>query len=302
MPWLQLLAQTSSEHAPIIEAAFFNSGARSVTLKEYIPAGEHEKPILEPKIGENPLWDTLSVVGLFDNDSNTESIEWLLHQQLTPLNGLTPSLRWERLDDKDWEREWMENYHPIPCADKLWICPSWATPPDPDAVNIILDPGLAFGTGTHPTTFLCLQWLAKQPLHNTQIMDYGCGSGILGITALLLGAKQAIGIDIDPQALRASQDNSQRNQLSAGQLTLHLPQDCPQTQVDIMLANILAAPLIELADTLTSHIKPEGKICLSGILTTQAESVIAAYTHTIDFEPIIQKGEWVCLSGHKKTD
>lgn len=301
MPWLQLFADTSSDHAAAFENALFNAGAASVTFKEHIPHGQQEKPILEPTLGETPLWDTTRVVGLFDADINTQSIEKMLKEQLGKQdNSLSLSLRWEQLEDKDWEREWMKNYHPIQCAENLWICPSWTAPPNPDAINILLDPGLAFGTGTHPTTFLCLQWLAEQNLSNTTLIDYGCGSGILGVAALLLGTTQAVGVDIDPQALIASRENLQRNQLPAECFTVHQPQDCPDIQVDIMVANILAGPLVDLAEALITPLKSNGYICLSGILSTQADAVMQAYSHAIDFDPVSQKDEWVRLTGRKK--
>ncbi|MFT5421393.1 MAG: ribosomal protein L11 methyltransferase [Candidatus Endobugula sp.] len=316
MPWLQLFADTDKHHAAAIEDALLNAGAASVTFKEHIPHGQNENPILEPSLGETPLWQHTRVIGLFDADINTQAINWLLEQQLSLADNSSLRLRWEQLEDKDWEREWMQNYHPIQCAEHLWVCPSWIAPPDPTATNILLDPGLAFGTGTHPTTFLCLQWLAAQALddaegnsyrnsyrnnfRNSHIIDYGCGSGILGVAALLLGAQQATGVDIDPQAIIASQDNLQRNHLTADRFTIHLPENCPNQAADIMLANILAGPLAELADTLLALIKPHGKICLSGILSHQAQAVMDAYSHAIDFDPVEQKQEWVRLSGCKR--
>ena len=305
MPWLQLFADTSNDNATAIEDALLNAGAVSVTFKEHIPQGNAEKPILEPALGETPLWDHTRIVGLFDADINTDSIDWLLFQQLSPqqsdstLNSL--QLRWEQLEDKDWEREWMQNYHPIQCADNLWICPSWIAPPAPEAINILLDPGLAFGTGTHPTTFLCLQWLAEQSLDDLHVIDFGCGSGILGVAALLLGARQATGIDIDPQALLATQDNLQRNKLAADRFNVYLPQDCPQQSTQIMLANILAGPLVTLADELIQRIEPKGKICLSGILHHQADAVMDAYSDHITFDPVTQKEEWVRLTGYRHS-
>lgn len=295
MPWLQLFVNTDDQQAPVIEDALLNAGALSVTFKEHIPAGEIEKPILEPGLNETPLWNHTRVVGLFDSVINNESVNWLLDQLFEePLQ-----YRWEQLEDKDWEREWMQNYQPIQCGDNLWICPSWITPPNNNAINVLMDPGLAFGTGTHPTTFLCMQWLAAQTLTNNDIIDYGCGSGILGVTGLLLGAQQAIGVDIDPQALIATHDNLARNHLPKERFTVHLPQDCPSTQADIVIANILAGPLVELAETLLSHLKPGGKLCLSGILQSQAETIMAAYTHAIHFDPVAEKDGWVRLSGNK---
>ena len=298
MPWLQLITNTPRDQASIIEDAFINAGAVSVTFQEHIPSGLEEQPILEPGLGETPLWDQARITGLFTSDCSTQQVDWLLQQTLDPL----PTTRWEQLEDKDWEREWMSNYQPIQCAKSLWICPSWQSPPDPSATNILLDPGLAFGTGTHPTTFLCMQWLASQELTQKQVIDYGCGSGILGITALKLGAKEAIGIDIDPQALIATENNVKNNGLYAKQFTAHLPEKVPSIKtVDIVIANILAGPLVELADELLALLKPGGKICLSGVLASQESAVKAAYQHQIIFEPTSQKEEWIQLSGHRMT-
>ncbi len=296
MPWLQLIADTQRENISQIEDALLSAGAVSVTLQEHIPQGFQEQPILEPSLGETPLWDNSRITGLFTADCDTDQVSRLINQHA---NAET-TLRWEQLEDKDWEREWMDNYHPIQCAESLWICPSWQAPPNPKATNVLLDPGLAFGTGTHPTTFLCMQWLATQTLEEKAVIDYGCGSGILGIACLLLGAKQVTGIDIDPQALTATQDNVKRNNLSPSQFPVFLPQKNHNIEpVDIVIANILAGPLVELADTLLSHLKVGGKLCLSGILKEQADKVKAAYSHYIEFEPVEQKEEWVRLCGYR---
>jgi ribosomal protein L11 methyltransferase len=302
MPWLQLIAETDKQSVETLEEALLTAGALSVSIQEHIPAGASEQPILEPSLGETPLWDKTRVIGLFDAANDIQQIDWLLKQLLNTPNCSSPSFYWEQLEDKDWEREWMQNYQPIQVAATLWICPSWLTPPDPKATNILLDPGLAFGTGTHPTTFLCMQWLAAQDLRDKLVVDYGCGSGILGITALLLGAKKVIGIDIDPQALLSTQENLKRNQLPTERFTVYLPEDCPElnAQSDIVLANILAGPLVGLSEKLTSFLKPKGKICLSGILEQQAEQVVEAYFSSIKFEPRSQKQEWVKLSGMNK--
>ncbi len=293
MPWLQRLTDTHRDNAPAIEDALLEAGAVSVTLTEHIPPGNTEKPILEPKLGETLLWEKTQVIGFFDAGCNTNTID----QQLSPHLSEQCASRWEQLEDKDWEREWMQNYQPIQCAESLWICPSWITPPDPNAINVMLDPGLAFGTGTHPTTFLCMQWLAEQPLQQQEVIDYGCGSGILGVTALLLGAKQATGIDIDPQALLASHENTQRNGLNPALFPVFLPESAPPATMDIVVANILAAPLVDLAEHILALLKPGGKLCLSGILVEQAQDVINAYSHNIDFNPTTTKEEWVRLDG-----
>ncbi len=288
MPWLELRIDSSREDAPALEDSLLTAGALSVTLQD-----NADQPIFEPALGETPLWQATRVTGLFEADVDTAKIERRL--RLTQPH-------WHVVEDKDWEREWMQHYHPIQCGERLWICPSWLAPPDPSAVNLLLDPGLAFGTGTHPTTFLCLSWLADQNLEGLSVMDYGCGSGILGIASLLLGARQAAGVDIDPQALLATQDNAARNGLPPEKFPVFYPKQAPTGAVDLLLANILAGPLVELAPTLLDLLKPGGSICLSGVLASQAEAVQKAYCSAIDFAPIRQKDEWVCMTGIRFAD
>ena len=292
MPWLQLKINSSREQAATIEPALVKAGALSVTLKD-----NADEPILEPALGETPLWRETQIIALFEADVNTQAVD----QQVQPSLGAEDQSRWEQLEDKDWSRAWMDDYHPIQCGERLWICPSWTKPPVADAINLMLDPGLAFGTGTHPTTFLCLQWLDQLDCQNKHVVDYGCGSGILGIAALLLGAQSAMGVDIDPQALLATQDNAERNQLHTDLFPVYLPQKAPSQQADIVLANILAGPLVELAATITNHLLPGGQLCLSGVLTIQAEQVQAAYRPWIDFDPVATNQEWCRLTGRKKT-
>ena len=293
MPWLQIKININKNDAEPIEDAILAAGAVSVTLED-----SADQPILEPALGETPLWDKTRITGLFDAETNTDAALKLAELEL---GQALPEHRWELLEDKDWEREWMKNYHPIQCGDNLWICPSWIAPPEPDKINLMLDPGLAFGTGTHPTTFLCLQWIDQLNTQGKTLYDYGCGSGILGIAALLKDAEQVIGIDIDPQALVATADNAERNNLPTDAMPVSLPKDCPTEPADIMLANILAGPLAELAPSLNALTKPGGLLCLSGILDSQAEAVMAAYTKWFDFDPITQKDEWVRLTARKKN-
>ena len=293
MPWLQIKININKNDAEPIEDAILAAGAVSVTLED-----SADQPILEPALGETPLWDKTRITGLFDAETNTDEALKLAELEL---GQALPEYRWELLEDKDWEREWMKNYHPIQCGDNLWICPSWIAPPEPDKINLMLDPGLAFGTGTHPTTFLCLQWIDQLNTQGKTLYDYGCGSGILGIAALLKDAEQVIGIDIDPQALVATADNAERNNLPTDAMPVFLPKDCPTEPADIMLANILAGPLAELAPSLNALTKPGGLLCLSGILDSQAEAVMAAYTEWFDFDPITQKDEWVRLTARKKN-
>lgn len=290
MPWLQLIIHTDRTQAEAIDEALLEVGAVSVTLQD-----DADQPILEPNLGETPLWDATRITGLFDADIDTQAVLLAL---LAQLPNPPQQLRWEQLEDKDWEREWMENFQPICCGERLWVCPSWKEPPQASAVNLMLDPGLAFGTGTHPTTFLCLQWLDAQTLTGQQLVDFGCGSGILGIAALLLGARQVVGVDIDPQALLATRDNAGRNGLPSDAMPVYLPDDAPHGQADLVLANILAGPLVSLAETLSGRVKDGGSLCLSGILASQAETVMAAYPQ-FDFDPIAQKEEWVRLTGRK---
>lgn len=291
MPWLQLKIDSNRELAPKIEDALLAAGALSITLTD-----NADEPILEPGLGETPLWSNTQVVGLFDAEINTQTVDQALQNKCR----FTFNARWEQLEDKDWSRAWMDNYHPIQCGENLWICPSWSQPPAPNAINLMLDPGLAFGTGTHPTTFLCLQWLDQQNCTNLTAIDYGCGSGILGIAALLKGASSVVGIDIDPQALLATADNAKRNGLNPESFPVHLPGKARLAQTDLMLANILAGPLVELAPVIAPLVKPGGQICLSGILAQQADSVMAAYKPWIDFDPVAEREQWVRLTGRAR--
>ncbi|WP_027329573.1 50S ribosomal protein L11 methyltransferase [Marinimicrobium agarilyticum] len=294
MPWLQLKLTTDRDRAESLEDLLLASGAVSVTLED-----NADQPILEPALGETPLWDQVRLTGLYDADIDTADIS----RRLSQAHGSDlPAHTWEQLEDKDWEREWMSHYQAIRCGERLWVCPSWQEPPEPDKVNLMLDPGLAFGTGTHPTTFLCLQWLDQQPVEGLDLVDYGCGSGILGVAALLLGARRVTGVDIDPQALVATQANASRNRLPEDAMPVFLPERCPALTVDIMLANILAGPLVKLAPTLQAKTRTGGKICLSGILANQAETVMAAYRPWFDFDPVAERDEWVRLTGTKVRD
>lgn len=291
MPWLQLKIITPRRFVESLEDSLLAAGAASVTLED-----NADQPILEPGLGETPLWDNVKMTGLFDAEINITKATAIAERKF---GNKLPEHKWEQLEDKDWEREWMENYHAIRCGERLWICPSWQQPPEPDKVNLMLDPGLAFGTGTHPTTFMCMQWIDQQDFTGLDIMDYGCGSGILGIATLLMGARKVIGVDIDPQALLATTENAKRNNLPEDAMPVFLPKDCPQIKADIMLANILAGPLAELAPALNAMTKIGGKICLSGILAIQADAVKTAYAVWFDFDPIAMQEEWVRLTATK---
>lgn len=312
MPWLQINFNIDPQQAEIFEEALIAAGALSVTYVD-----QADQPILEPALGEIPLWTSTKITGLFDADINTQasSLIFLANLAQSIKTDDLPIPNWEILEDKDWQREWMANYHPIDCGQQLWVCPSWITPPEPDATNVLLDPGLAFGTGTHPTTLLCLQWLAKQNLDDCEVIDYGCGSGILAIAALMRGARNAIGIDIDPQALLATRDNAKRNNIAEHQIQIFLPDDATDPKeptsnklalkqifqpAHLVIANILAGPLVELAPTLTVLTQPQGKLCLSGVLASQADKVMAAYQQDFEFDPVITFEEWAQLSATKR--
>lgn len=191
----------------------------------------------------------------------------------------------------------MDNFHPMRFGRRLWIVPSWHAAPEPGAVNLLLDPGLAFGTGTHPTTALCLEWLDAQTLAGEQVLDFGCGSGILAIAALLLGADHAIGTDIDIQAIEASRDNAKRNGIAEDRFALYLPEQLPAGQSDTVVANILAGPLVALAPQIIERVKPGGRLALSGILAEQADDVRAAYADAFRLDPTAEKDGWVRISG-----
>ncbi|MEO9947488.1 MAG: 50S ribosomal protein L11 methyltransferase [Paraglaciecola sp.] len=292
MPWIQLKINHQAEYAEQIGDMLSANGAQAVTFVD-----AKDTPMYEPKPGEVLLWPDTQVVGLYDAEYDMQRVINQLEKSKILGKGFNHKL--DQLEDKDWEREWMENFHPMQFGERLWICPSWRDVPDPKAVNVMLDPGLAFGTGTHPTTSLCLKWLDGLELSQSIVVDFGCGSGILGIAALKLGAKRVIGIDIDPQALLASQDNANRNEVG-DKIELYLPESQPELLADVVLANILAGPLRELREVITAYCKPGGKLVLSGILDNQAQEINDLYCQDFDMEPIVTDGEWARVSGRRK--
>ncbi len=290
MSWLQLHIATDPDHADAFQDALEALGAGAVTLTDGA-----DQPVFEPPPGARPLWRTTVVTALFSDDTDTDAILARLGEQ-----GLVfADHRVEALADQAWERAWMDDFQPLRFGDRLWIVPSWHQAPDPKAANLMLDPGLAFGTGTHPTTALCLEWLDGQDVQGKQVIDYGCGSGILGLAALLLGAEHVVGVDTDPQALEASRENARRNDIDEQRLDLYLPDNEPDTCADIMLANILAQPLIGLAPHLAARTRPGGALVLSGILSTQAREVMAAYEPWFVMDEPEQREEWIRLTGRR---
>ncbi|MCK7545270.1 50S ribosomal protein L11 methyltransferase [Marinobacter bryozoorum] len=295
MPWIQLQIPADPDTADQLEDLLMEMGADAVTMEDAA-----DQPIFEPDPGTTPLWGDTRVTGLFDADQDIDQIcsairdAW--HQQTQQD---LPDIEVTLVEDKDWERAWMDDFQPLRFGRRLWIVPSWHAAPDPDGANLLLDPGLAFGTGTHPTTALCLEWLDGMDVEGRQVIDYGCGSGILALAALLLGADHAIGVDTDSQALEASRDNARRNDVSDDRFTLYLPGDEPDTRADILLANILAGPLVDLAPTLSAKVRPGGHLVLSGILAQQAREVMSAYEPWFIMDEPEQREEWIRLTGRR---
>ncbi|USD40969.1 50S ribosomal protein L11 methyltransferase [Vibrio sp. SCSIO 43135] len=294
MPWIQIkLNATNANAEQIGDMLMEETGALSVTFLD-----AHDTPVFEPLPGETRLWGDTDILALYDAEADTGFI--LEQIKLSGMLDDNFAYKVEQLEDKDWEREWMENFHPMKFGERLWICPSWREVPEPDAVNVMLDPGLAFGTGTHPTTALCLEWLEGLDLAGKTVIDFGCGSGILAIAAIKLGAEKVIGIDIDPQALLASKDNAQRNGV-VEQLEVFLPQDQPEGLLaDVVVANILAGPLRDLSAIIKGLVKPQGVLAMSGVLDTQAEDVANYYRDELQLDPIVEQSEWCRISGQKQ--
>jgi len=294
MPWLQLSLNTIRDNVDAIGDHMLELGALSITLVD-----AKDNPILEPAPGETPLWNEIQMMMLFDANVDTQSIldQW----QNADLYSVEQNEKFELIEDKDWEREWMDRFEPMQFGEKLWICPSWKPVPDKSAVNVILDPGLAFGTGTHPTTALVLSWLDAAEIEGKVVIDYGCGSGILAIAALKLGAQKVYAVDIDEQALIATKENAKRNDVYDDRLVIDYPEILKELQVDIVVANILAGPLVELSEKIASLCKTNGLLAISGILDNQAEPTRAAYQQWFKMERPILKEEWSLIHGQKRN-
>ncbi|MEQ1525802.1 MAG: 50S ribosomal protein L11 methyltransferase [Gallionella sp.] len=297
MPWLTLIVDSDATHAEALSEALLDLGALSVDLLDADADTPDEQAIFgEP--GEPPpgVWQHNRVSAMFDSDQDVEAI---LRQAIANINlKKLPEYRIETLADNDWVRLTQSQFEPIPISPRLWIVPTWHTASDPNAINIVLDPGLAFGTGSHPTTRLCLRWLDQNLQGGESVLDYGCGSGILAIAALKLGAARAVGVDVDKQAVIASRDNATANQ--ANNVKFYLPDDAPQSSFDLVVANILTNPLRLLAPLLASATRQGGQIVLSGILEEQAQSVTDIYQQWFDLNPPIFEDGWSCLSGRKR--
>ena len=292
--WQELSYTANKDHVDALEDWLFAAGAVSVTLED-----DADQPLLEPGPGETPLWDAVRLTALFPGDMDLQP----LLDTTPPQPVLDTPHAPVRVVDQEWTRVWEEQFHPMKMGTRLWICPSWTPPPDPDAINILLDPGLAFGTGTHPTTAMCLSALDAGLSEGQRVIDYGCGSGILGIAAARLGAATVLAVDNDPQAIAASLDNAVRNQVDGATFSAVLPDDASVhsalASADWVVANILAGPLIGLAPRLMSLIAPGGRLLLAGLLSDQVEAVAAAYAPTVNLSVVDQVEEWVLLAGQR---
>ncbi len=292
MPFLELHLRLKSSEQPEVEAALEAQNSLAITLLD-----AEDVPIFEPGVGEMPLWPDLCLTALFDAD--TDQIDLL-----AALDGRIPeyvlrSAKFAMLDDKDWTRAWMDNFAPMQFGRRLWIVPTTHMPPEPDAVNIRLDPGLAFGSGTHPTTALCLEWLDGLDLTGKRVIDFGCGSGILAVAALKLGAASAIAIDNDPQALLATRENAVRNGV-ADRLVVQSDIAAHPPACDVLLANILLLPLLSLAPLLQSLVVPGGIAAFSGMLAGQEREFVPVYQSTFADLAVSLRGDWIRIEGAKR--
>jgi ribosomal protein L11 methyltransferase len=292
MPWSEVSVAVSREQAKAIEDVLEQLGALAITLED-----DADDPVLEPELGSTPLWPTVQVRGLFETDVSRPRITDAL--QIVPDLVRADLIRWREVGDQDWERAWMERFQPMKFGQHLWIVPTGMQIPfDGNNIEIRLDPGLAFGTGTHPTTALCLEWLDSQDPGGQNVVDYGCGSGVLGIAAALKGANRVTCVDNDPQALEATRANIQRNGVD-GIIDCKAPDEFDEAEADILLANILSGPLIELSAVLQGSLRHGGQIVLSGVLEEQADDVIQAYRPSCsDFRSAAHDG-WVRLEASK---
>ncbi|MCB1671449.1 MAG: 50S ribosomal protein L11 methyltransferase [Gammaproteobacteria bacterium] len=299
MPWQLLRLRTTPDQAEEFEQRLLTAGATSVTL-----ADAEDQPVFQIEPGATPLWDSVQLSALFDADADLQPLLRELQQRPGSDPADESAIIVESVPDQDWEKAWMDRFHPLQFGTRLWICPSWLEPPDPDAVNILLDPGLAFGTGTHPTTALCLEWLEQQDLSERLVIDYGCGSGVLAIAAALLGAGAVLAVDNDPQAIQACTANRDANGLDAERLACYLPEQFPPGSAglpaDVLIANILAGPLEQLAPHFAELVRPGGDLVLSGILPDQAELLLARYEHWFDMQAPVERDQWTRLSGTRR--
>lgn len=292
MAWQQLILHTDSAMAETLSDFLTELGALSVSYED-----DADTPIYEPPPGTTPLWSATRLVALFETDIDTGAIIRQIEQRFGA--EAVQQRQWQFLEDRQWETQWMDHFHAMRFGQRLWICPSWQEIPDPKAVNILLDPGLAFGTGTHPTTALCLEWLDANPPHNARVLDFGCGSGILAVAAARLGAAAVWATDIDPQALQATRSNADNNGVSE-KISVVEPAKLPQMQYDVLLANILANPLQELAEQFAAYVKSGGQFIISGFLDHQLDDLKNCYSRWFEITDCYRREQWLALAGKRK--
>ncbi|WP_089729354.1 50S ribosomal protein L11 methyltransferase [Candidatus Thiosymbion oneisti] len=292
MAWLQISFVVERDCVPLLEAALENAGALATTLGDAA-----DEPQLEPPLGTTPLWRRVRLTALYPNQPQVLATALALSRSLAAHLGVKPQI--ERIEDRIWEQTWRDDFEPARFGRRLWICPQGQSADDPDAVVVELDPGLAFGTGRHPTTALCLRWLDGADLVEKTVIDYGCGSGVLAIAALRLGAIHAVAVDHDLQALEATRANAEHNGV-ADRLFACPPEEVPEGPADLLLANILAGPLVELAARLAALVRAEGRLAVSGILHDQSAQIMAAYAPWFRLDKPRTANEWVLVSGCRK--
>jgi len=266
-------------------------GAVSISLTDAEQDPAKEKPVFVEELDSAPLWQHITLAALFTEDIEVATLQKVLEEALAAPVEITK----RAIQDQDWQHKWMQNLQPMQFSERLWVCPSWLTYPDPFAINIRLDPGLAFGTGTHPTTALCLEWLANYSLTDKTVMDFGCGSGILAIAAYYLGAKNICAVDHDPQAIQATKLNAANNFVDGNKLQTILADKPPQQCCDVLIANVLLLPLIEFCDDFANTMLPTSKIILSGILEQQLAQIRQVYQPTFKFDNIHSKNKWLLI-------
>jgi ribosomal protein L11 methyltransferase len=290
--WVEIRVQVTRPHTEQLESLLSSQGALSITLTDVA-----DTPVLEPGVGETPLWPEVEVTGLFDDNVDMDRLRAVA--SLAPGVDSATQIRFKRIKDQDWERAWMEGFKPMKFGRELWIVPGEQEAPETPGQLIRLDPGLAFGSGTHPTTRLCLEWIDTHSFEGKSVVDFGCGSGVLGIAAALKGAREVQCVDNDPQALRATRDNAQRNGVGENVVVLDASA-FSDAWVDVILANILAGTLVELAPVLSSALKPGGAIALSGILPEQIEMVLEVYEPWLENMKTSSLDEWVLINGWRR--
>ena len=296
MPFLQVNIVVPSSHAELLSDELMEVGALSTAIEDAYAGTDKEQPIFdEPNEPSAEIWEQSLIIAMFDADTDVDAAVALLPENMRPVK---EAYTVTEVADQDWVKLTQSQFDPIHVSDRLWITPTWHEAPTDGSINIELDPGLAFGTGSHPTTFLCLRWLDANMPQGASVLDYGCGSGILAITAAKLGAGKVVGVDIDKQAIRASHDNATQNQVN---IEVYLPDAQPEGQFDVVVANILANPLRMLGQMLAGRVKTGGQIVLSGILAEQVEEISALYQQWFDMKPATIQDGWACLFGTKRA-